>query len=905
VSKSLVITEKPSVARDIMGALGGFREHEGYWESDRYVVTFSVGHIVELLEPEDLDPAYKRWTLDILPIIPQEFKLKPKSGMSDRIRTIKKLLKRDDISEVVNACDAGREGELIFREIMDFLQSDKPTRRLWLQSMTRDSIRNGFSSLEPGEQYDGLASAAACRSQSDWLIGMNATRALTKRLRGRRERGAWSAGRVQTPTLAILVGRELEILGHVARPFWRIEARFDTGSHEYVATWFDPGFRAGETKDDRADDRIFEEQRAREIADAVREQASVARETRKASKETAPPLFDLTSLQRECNRRFGWSARRTLNAAQRCYEGHKVLTYPRTDSRCLPSDYRGKVDELVTSFAAAGPYQEWAQRLLDDGLQNTGRTFNDAGVTDHFAIIPTGSLPREPLTGDDGRLFDLVTRRTLGSFYPPAVWNRVERITEVEGHSFRSRARTLVDPGWRSVMGQTEQEDQALPHLVPGEDTAEGVAVQNRSVEVQEDQTKPPPRVTEARILSLMENAGRAVDDEQLAQALHEKGIGTPATRADIIENLIRKGYVVRQGKALRPTVKGIRLVDILRRMHADRLASPELTGDMEYRLREVERGTRTAREFMKEMAEYTTHVVDRARDFDYDDLYPDEEPLGTCPCEHKRPVYERSWFYRCKEDPDTPAEEDCEFRLWKDKAGRYMDRATVELLLEKRETPPLDGFLTRDGRGYGGSLKLEGKDLKLTPLSDGEGERTSDQPEYEVNDAPIGSCPACTKGQIVETPTHYRCSLGAEKEGEKPCPFVLPRTVCRREITREEAESYVRDSRTAMLEEFISRYGRPFSAVLFLKPNGRHGFEFAPRPARKKGAGGSPSRKRPARGSGRKKGTGKKAARKKTTRKEGAGKKAARKRPATSRKKGATKRAPSSATRRRKTEGD
>jgi DNA topoisomerase-3 len=426
------------------------------------------------------------------------------------------------------------------------------------------------------------------------------------------------------------------------------------------------------------------------------------------------------------------------------------------------------------------------------------------------------------------------------------------------------------------------------------------VTVQNRGVEVQEDQTKPPPRVTEARILSLMENAGRAVDDEQLAQALHEKGIGTPATRADIIENLIRKGYVVRQGKALRPTVKGIRLVDVLRRMHADRLASPELTGDMEYRLREVERGNRTAREFMKEMAEYTTHVVDRARDFDYDELYPDEEPLGTCPCERKLPVYERSWFYRCKQDPDTPAEEDCEFRLWKDKAGRYMDRASVQLLLEKGETPPLDGFLTRDGRGYGGSLKLEGKDLKLTPLSDGEGERTSDQPEYEVNDAPMGTCPACKEGKILETPTHYRCSMGAEQEGKQPCLFVLPRTVCRREITREEAEAYVRDSRTAMLEEFISRYGRPFSAVLFLKPNGRHGFEFAPRPARKKGAGGSPSRKRPTRGSGRKKGTGKKAARKKTTRK-----KAARKRPATSRKKGTTKRTSSSTTRRSRTEGD
>ena len=889
MSKSLVITEKPSVARDIVAALDNLAEHEGYWENDRYVVTYTVGHLVELLEPEDLDPAYKRWVLDQLPILPREFRLKPKSGLSERVRVIRKLLKRADVTEVINACDAGREGELIFREIMEFLGSRKPVKRLWLQSMTSAAIRGGFAHLAPGEQYDGLASAAACRSHSDWLIGMNATRALTKRLRGRREKAAWSAGRVQTPTLAIVVDRELEVLAHVPRSYWRIEVQFQADGHGYTSLWFDPRFRAPEAAADARDDRIFDEERARAIADAVRGRAGLARETRKPSRETAPPLFDLTSLQRECNQRFTWSARRTLNAAQRCYDGHKVLTYPRTDSRCLPSDYRETVNQTIGTLATKGSYQEWAKSLQERGLKNDKRTFNDAGVTDHFAIIPTGLLPKTPLTGDDGRLFDLVVRRFLATFFPEAVWTRVERITEVEAHSFRSRARTLDDPGWRTVLGQTEQEDQPLPPLRAGEESVEGVGVENRAAEVQSEQTKPPPRITEARLLTLMENAGRYIEDDELAAALHEKGIGTPATRADVIENLIVKGYVLRQGKSLRPTVKGVRLIDVLRRIHADRLASAELTGDMEFRLREVEHGTRTAPDFMKEIVEYTTHIVDRARSFDYEDLYPDEESLGTCPCERRQPVYERAWFYRCQEDPSVDPDEDCPFRLWKDRAGRYIDRATVRLLLEKGETPVLDGFLTRDGRTYSGVLKLEGRELKLVPVSEASGERAVAEAEYEGNEEPLAACPIDKTGSVIETPTHYVCSRHqAASDEEKGCPFVLPRTVCKREITREEAEGYVRNGRTELLSDFTSRNQRPFAAVLFLKPTGRHGFEFPPRTGKAGGRG------RSTRG---RKTTGKKTTRKKTTRKKGTKRtgareaSATRKRPASSRKKAAATR--------------
>ncbi len=924
MSKSLVITEKPSVARDIVAALGGFREHDGFWENDELIVTFSVGHIVELLSPEDIDPKYKRWTLDTLPILPERFELKQKAGASERIRIIKKLLARDDVEEVVNACDAGREGELIFREIVDFLGNQKPTRRLWLQSMTVRAIRQGFESLAPGEDYDGLGAAAACRSRSDWLIGLNATRALTRRLKGRKEKTAWSAGRVQTPTLAILVGRELEILSHIPLPYWQLHAKFSAGDHEYLGVWFDPSFRADDTHPEARDNRIFDEMRANAIIDAIATNAGTARETRKPSRETAPPLFDLTSLQREGNRRFGWSARRTSNAAQRCYEMHKVLTYPRTNSRSLPADYRPTVDQILQTFATQGPYQSEARSLIENGKQNTRRTFDDSKVSDHFALIPTGRLPDSRLSGDDGKLFDLVARRFLATFFPPAVWTRVERVTEVAGNSFRSRSRTLDEPGWRAVIGQTEQEDQALPALIPGQTESAGVEAETLDVELQAETTKPAPRITEARLLSLMESAGRQVEDEELAEAMREKGIGTPATRADIIENLIAKSYLVRVAKALRPTVKGIRLVDVLNRIHADRLAKPELTGELEFRLSEVERGVRSAEQFMGEIVDYTKEVVEITVSFDYEDLYESDAPLGKCPlCD--RLVYERSWFYRCEEVPDVSREEDCPFRIWKDKSGRYIDRRTVERLLEKGETGELEGFTYRDGRTYNARLSLEDGEVQLHAVQGSAGERISDVPEYDVNEQPLGPCPMGCGSDVVETPTQFRCTSGQEGAAnnqekarkwaeerkaagqplrkykvpaeDQPCPFVLPRTVCKREMTRDDCLKFISDRETDMLDDFTSRFGRPFGAKLVLKENGRHGFEFmnpSGRGQRKAGTKRSTGKKTTRKRAGGR-ASSKKSTRKKTSRKAASPKKTARKKPSrakTVRKKSTRKRA-------------
>jgi DNA topoisomerase-3 len=900
LSKTLVITEKPSVARDISEVFGGCTDHDGYLENDAYVITFAVGHLYELLPPEEVDEKYKRWTLDVLPILPEEFRFKPKKGQSERIRTIGRLLARRDVDDVVNACDAGREGELIFREIVENLGATKPIRRLWLQSMTDQAIRDGFEALRRGEEFDGLADAAACRAQSDWLIGMNATRALTKRLKSRKEKTAWSAGRVQTPTLAMLVDKEFEVLEHVPRPYWRVTGQFEHDGQRYEGIWFDPAFDADDDPD-RKDDRIFDEQRAAAILAAVRGQAGLAEETRKPSRESAPPLFDLTSLQRECNRRFGWSARRALSAAQRCYERHKILTYPRTDSRCLPEDYRGVVGETLSAFSNGGrrkdeafaEYARAAAHLRKAGLKNERRIFNDAGVSDHFAIIPTGTFPRAPLTGDDKRLFDLVVRRFLGAFYPPAQWERVERVSVVADERFRTRVRTLVKPGWRAVLpANGEEEAPPLSPLVPGSAEASGVGVRNVEAALQEEQTRPPARITEARLLSLMENAGKQIDDEEIAAVLHEKGIGTPATRADIIENLIAKGYVVRLGKALRPTVKGIRMVDTLRRIHIDRLTSPDLTGELEYHLRLVERGKRSKAEFMSEITDYTVEVVERAKTFDYDELY-DDEALGDCPsC--GRPVIEMAWFYRCKEDP--PREEDCPMRFWKDTSGRYLDKQTLGALLRQRETPELDGFTARNGRTYRGTIEIDEEEWKLRVRSSGWNEdAASDQPEYEVNPEPLGRCPFDEDCCIVESPTQFVCErklkeaeLSREEikrrkaEGQpQSCGFVMPRTVCKRELTREEAIHYLREGKTELLTDFTSRFGRPFSATLVLKENGRHGFEFPPRT---RAAGGAAS------GRGRKKTTRKKATRKKVGRKKTARKKAGRKK--TARKKAGAKKA-------------
>jgi DNA topoisomerase-3 len=850
VSKSLILTEKPSVARDIARALGDFEDHKEYLENSRYVVSWAVGHLVELPEPGDIKPEWKAWQLKNLPILPEKFELQPRPDQTRRLNQIKKLLSRKDVEEVINACDAGREGELIFRNILEYLEVKKSTRRLWLQSMTTEAIRQGFERLRPGSDFDLLGDAARCRSEADWLIGMNATRALTRRMQTRTEKLPWSAGRVQTPTLAMLVDRELEILQFRPTPFWRIEARFAASDHEYTGIWFDPDFRGAEDRPEK-DDWITDEARLQAILTAVQGKKGRARETRKPSSESAPPPFDLTSLQREANRRFGFSASRTLQAAQRLYEQHKLITYPRTDSRCLPSDYREHVRQVLDMLAGGGQrlYASAAAYLKRNGLQNEKKVFDDGGVSDHFAIIPTTTRAGD-LSGDDARIYDLIVRRFLAAFYPPATWIRVERITEVEGHSFRTRARYLKDPGWYEVYGREAAEaDEVLPELAPSraliavslEDREPGAEVHTLSAEARAEQTRPPARLTEARLLSLMEHAGKSVEDEHLSRILADKGLGTPATRAEIIENLVARAYAVRYEKALRATPKGILLIDVLRHMKMHGLTSPELTGEMEMHLREVEKGGRSRQAFMDEIKNLATEIVDRARRFEYDELYQNEEPLGDCPLCHRK-VYEKARFYACEANAGKQA--GCAFVLWKEKGGRYLDRVTVAELLREGQTPLLNGFMTGRGQGYRARLRLN--DQGTVEIEPEEGTARPRRGRGAAAGPPTGdavaACPFAPQDcQILEGEEEYRCQGVCVQKGQHAKGFSLPKMVCRRPIGVEELRTYAEQGRTDWIEDFVSRFNRPFTARLLLKPeNGRYEFEFQARkekPAGKKAA--------------------------------------------------------------------
>lgn len=861
MGKGLIITEKPSVARDIASALGGFEASgDDYFESQDYVVTWAVGHLLEFVAPEEIDPKYKRWVLEDLPIIPDEFAYTAKSGQGERLKVLKKLYGRDDVDKVVNACDAGREGELIFREIIWYIHKFKnapkprPIERLWLSSMTGGAIRDGFSSLQDGKLFDGLSDAAVCRSEADWLIGINATRALTRRMKTRSEKTAWSAGRVQTPTLALLVDRELENLAHRPTPFWRLMATFDAGDHNYAGTWFNPKFVADPDRPEK-DDWIKSEAEVDKIAQAITGQSGTASETRKRAKESARPLFDLTSLQREANSKFGYSARRTLQAAQRLYESHKLLTYPRTDSKCLPADYRSHVDNAVEEFAKSGPYSQFGRSLKSAGLRNTKRIFDDSKVSDHFAIIPTGGKVPSSLEGDDQRIYDLVVKRFLAAFYRPAEWIKVERETVVADHHFRTRSRFLDDPGWYEVYGKEAAEEEAvLPPLARSQEIlkqqlaaglkgeavpdveSDGQPVKTKSTETQSDETRPPARYTEARLLSLMEHAGRQVDDEDITDALKGKGLGTPATRADIIENLVTKQYARRADRSMRATPKGILLIDLLRRIHANRLASPILTGEMEMRLQEVEQGQRTRSEYTDEVREYTKEIVEKAKTFQYDALHADDEPLGPCPIAPHLNVVERSRFY-CSEDNQGKSDVGVGFIIWKERNGRYLDRTVIKELLTDGETPLLDGFLSAQGQAYKGKLLLNEKGEISLVSEDGTPVGGGGVAEITEDSQPITMCPFGSNRQIFETESTFQCQCDDSCKEAHPKikkVAVLPKIVCKREMKSEEAKRFFDEGRTEEIDDFTSRYGRPFKAKLVLKDNGKHGFEFAPRAPKK-----------------------------------------------------------------------
>lgn len=839
--KTLIIAEKPSVAADLARALGKVPKKGDHFENDEFVISSAVGHLVELLMPEDIDKKkYGFWRLDALPIIPRQFELKPIESSKERFGQIKKLLARKDIELVINACDAGREGELIFAYLYQATHCKLPVKRAWMQTMTAEGIREAFRNLREGSQMAGLADAARCRSESDWLIGINGTRALTKRMFGSRAGNVASVGRVQTPTLAIVYARELEIRNFKPRPFWRVTAAFQVAAGTYEGVYQRPNFKRSEADEHDRIDRIWEQAAAEAVLAACQGRPPAAvTEEKKPSTQAAPRLYDLTTLQREANNRFGLSARRTLQIAQALYERHKMITYPRTDSRALPEDYIPTVRQ--TLLRLEGDLGAHARRVLDEAwLGPNKRIFNNAQISDHFAIIPTDSDPK-PLDEYEAKVYDMIARRFVAAFYPAAEFDVTTRRSVVAGHEFRTEGKVLTAPGWLAVYGKAAAEDdaaegKALPALSAADVRTPGVPATADTVEavLHAEATRPPPRYTEATLLSAMEGAGKLVEDEELAEAMKERGLGTPATRADTIDGLINQKYIERAQRELIPTAKAEQLIQFLGAVRAEQLTSPAMTGEWEYKLREIEHGRFTRPKFMAEIVEQTKGIVDRVRNFEEDESASRLTEFAS-PTDGK-PMRETLRGYKSQ---------DGELIVYKVIGGRKMAEDEVRRLLAEGQLGPLDGFRSaKSGKPYSALLRYNPEAKKVEFVFEGQRDANGAMRIDFTGLQPVAPAPARfgEGAQIYETPQSY--VVRRVEGGEDRILAKCSRRILSRDIPREQFMKLVETGKTDLLDKFWSqRTRRPFSAFLVLKEDGSTGFEFAPRPPKGARPGGRKGR--------------------------------------------------------------
>ena len=814
MGKALIIAEKPSVASDISKALGKFQKHEDYFENDEYVISSAVGHLLTIVPPEGVEAVRGKWTFKCLPVIPPHFDLLPIERNENRLKVLARLIKRKDVDALVNACDAGREGELIFRNIVRYTKARQPIKRLWLQSMTAGAIRDGFAALRSDESMQPLSDAATSRSEADWLVGINGTRAMTAFNSKTGGFHLTTVGRVQTPTLAILVEREERIKKFVSRDYWEIHGTFAAQAGEYVGRWFDEKFSRKEGDDQLKPERVWDIKFAEAIQSKCLGRPGIVTEESKPTTSLSPLLYDLTSLQREANGRFGFSAKNTLGLAQALYERHKVLTYPRTDSRALPEDYIETVKKTLGMLADT-TYSTQAGQILKSGwVRPNKRIFNNAKVSDHFAIIPTSLAPKH-LSEPEQKLYDLVTKRFLAIFYPAAEFLVTTRITRVESEPFKSEGKVMVNAGWLAVYGK-EAESDDTPSLVP---VKPNETVKTEKVEVEANQTKSPPRYSEATLLGAMEGAGKLVEDEELREAMIEKGLGTPATRAQIIEGLIWEKYVHRNGRELQPTAKAFSLITLLRGLEIPELCSPELTGDWEFKLRLMSRGKLKRADFMKEIADATREIVAKAKRHESDTVPGDYGTLDVpCPkCGGE--IQENYKKFQCQK---------CDFALWKIVASRQLEISEAEELISKGVVGPLQGFRSKMGRPFAAVIKM-GAEFK--PEFDfGQDQAGADGVVAEVDftgQEPLGKCPACGN-RVFESAMAYVCekSTGAAKS----CSFRTGKIILQRQIDRAQVEKLLATGRTDLIEKFISKKGRPFKAFLVVGEGGKVGFEFEPR---------------------------------------------------------------------------
>lgn len=825
MGKALVIAEKPSVAADIARALGGMKREKDYFEGDRYVIASAVGHLLEIKAPDSVEVKRGKWSFANLPVIPDHFDLNPISKSEDRLKLLARLIRRKDVDTLINACDAGREGELIFRLIVQHTHARQPVQRLWLQSMTPKSIREAFDRLRSDEQMLPLADAARCRSEADWLVGINGTRAMTAF--NSQDGGFYltPVGRVQTPTLTIVVEREEKIKRFVPRPYFEVRARFGVAAGEYEGRWFDPAFRKDAEDAEKRPERIWERGTAEAIVAACAQgTGAVTEETRPAS-QIAPQLFDLTSLQREANARFGFSARATLSLAQALYERHKVLTYPRTDSRALPEDYLETVrdtiamvrDESGPRLAELDPGNDnpvaaHAATVLDKGwIRPNKRIFDDGAVRDHFAIIPTLQPPRN-LSEAETKIYDLVLRRFLAIFFPSAEYRVTTRVTEVAGHRFKTEGRVLVNPGWLAVYGRAAAGGDSLVAVADGE------SARTLELTILDLATRPPPRYTEATLLSAMEGAGKYIEDDELREAMAGKGLGTPATRAAIIEGLIGESYLLREGKELVPTTKAFQLLTLLRGLGVSELTMPELTGEWEHKLSMIEQGQLGRDQFMGEISRMAEQIVARAKNYGQANVPGDYATLAT-PCPACGGVVKENYKrFACTQ---------CDFSITKIPGGRQLEVAEAEALIASREIGPLQGFRSRLGRPFAAILRLTDENKLEFDFGQENDEEQAEPVDFSDREA-LGACPKCG-GAVYEHGMSYVCerSVGPQKS----CDFRSGKVILQQEIEPGQMRKLLSDGRTDLLPGFVSsRTRRKFKAYLVRGADGKVGFEFEPR---------------------------------------------------------------------------
>jgi DNA topoisomerase-3 len=824
MTKTLIIAEKPSVANDIAKTLGGFTKHDEYFESDEYVLSSAVGHLVEISAPEEYDVKRGKWSFANLPVIPPHFALNPIAKTESRLKVLNKLLKRKDVTALINACDAGREGELIFRLIAQYAKAKQPIKRLWLQSMTPTAIREAFKHLRSDQEMIPLADAARCRSEADWLIGINGTRAMTAF--NSKEGGFYltTVGRVQTPTLSIVVEREEKIKNFVPRDYWEVRADFVCAAGVYEGRWLDTKHKKDETDPEKKAERLWSKAAAESIVAACRGKQGTVTEESKPTTSMAPALFDLTSLQREANARFGFSAKNTLGLAQALYEKHKVLTYPRTDSRHLPEDYQNTVKEILETLSENNNYTQFSKQILKNNwVKPNKRIFDNTKISDHFAIIPTTQAPKN-LSEPEQKLYDLVTRRFMAIFFPAAEFQVTTRYTEVSGHQFKTEGKVLTSPGWLAVYGKEvleEKDTESSGTLVP---VAKDEKVKTDKIAANGLVTKPPARYSEATLLSAMEGAGKLVDDEELREAMAGKGLGTPATRAAIIEGLLNEKYLLREGRELIPTAKAFQLMTLLRGLGVNELTAPELTGEWEYKLSQMERGKISREEFMREIAQMTQIIVKRAKEYDNDTIPGDYATLKT-PCPNCGGVVKENYRrFACTK---------CDFSMSKTPGGRQFEVAEVEELLANRTIGPLQGFRSKMGRPFAAILKISrDEDINNFKLEFDFGQHDEEGENGEGVDftgqTPLGPCPKCGNG-VYEMGLAYVCEKTVAKP--KECDFRSGRIILQQEILPEQMVKLLNDGKTDLLPGFVSqRTRRPFKSFLVKGKDGKVSFEFEER---------------------------------------------------------------------------